>query len=94
VGQWGALWCTDQPEKQEDALARQFYKTVFPLIQFQVPTYFLEFPRLIDDPDYLFAGLQPPMNDHGVSHSEFVQAHESAARPELVHDFEDHPTGR
>jgi hypothetical protein len=88
----GALWYTEQPEHQEDTLARQFYKTIFPLIQYQVPT-FLEFSRLIEDPDYLFAGLQPLMTDHRVTHAEFHQAHDNAARPELVHDFEDHVTG-
>lgn len=83
----GTLWCTDKPRRQEDALARQFYKTILPLVQFEVPIYFLEFPRLIADPDYLFRALGPLMSDHGVDRAEFLGAHEKTARPELVHDF-------
>jgi hypothetical protein len=41
------------------------------------------------------SGLEKALVDEdNPYHSEFVQAHESAARPELVHDFEDHATGR
>jgi hypothetical protein len=90
VAQPGSLWHTDKPQNQEEVLARQFYKTIFPLVQFEVPIYFLEFPRLIRDPDYLFRTLQPLMNDHGVGRSEFLQALDSTARPELIHDFEDY----
>jgi hypothetical protein len=86
----GSLWYTDKPDNQEDALARQFYKTIFPLIQFEVPIYFLELPRLIRDPVYLFRKLRPLMSDHNVDQSEFLRAHRITARPELVHDFE-HP---
>ncbi len=87
----GSLWPTDQPENQEDVLARKFYATIFPLIQFDIPVYLLEFPRLIREPNYLFGRLEMLMSDHGVSHSEFLQAHNAAARPELIHDFENYP---
>lgn len=83
----GSLWHTDNPENQEQALTHQFYKTIFPLVQFEVPIYFVEFPRLVRDPDYLFRKLQPLMADHGVGHSEFLQAHQRTARPQLVNDF-------
>jgi hypothetical protein len=86
----GSLWYTDEPQNQEDMLTRQFYKTIFPLIHFEVPIYLPEFPRLVRDPNYLFRSLQPLMEDHGVGHSEFLPAHERCARPELIHDFKDH----
>jgi GT2 family glycosyltransferase len=85
----GSLWETDRPQDQEGVLARQFYKTIFPLFQSEVPVYFPEFPRLIRDPDYLFRTLKPLMSDHGVGYSEFLRAHGTAARPELIHDFGD-----
>jgi len=91
IAQWGSLSHTDTPDNQEEALARQFYKTIFPLLQSEVPTYFPEFPRLVHDPDYLFRKLEPLMSDHGVGHSEFLRAHQSVARPELIHDFGHHP---
>jgi hypothetical protein len=86
----GSLWYTDKPQDQEDALMRQFYETIFSLVQFEVPIYFLEFPRLVRDPDYTFRTLQPLMSDHGVGYSEFIQAHGATAHVELIHDFEDH----
>jgi hypothetical protein len=87
VLQAGSLWQTDDPSAQEQVLAAQLYKTIFPLLEHEVPVYLMAFPRLVTDPDYLFRRLEPLMSDHGVSLSEFLRAHSTAARPELVHDF-------
>jgi hypothetical protein len=86
--QRGALWCTDKPQDQEAVLMHKFYRTVLPLVQFDVPIYFLAFPRLVRDSRYLFDGLQPLLVDHGVSVEELVRAHRRTARPELVHEFD------
>jgi hypothetical protein len=83
----GSLWHTEDPSRQEEALAVEFYKTVFPLIKHEVPTYFLEFPRLALDADYLFQTMELLMNDHGVERSEFLMAHAKVVRPELIHTF-------
>jgi len=87
LAQPGSLWHTDELQNQEEVLACQFYKTILPLVQFEVPMYFPEFPRLARDPNYLFRTLQPLMGDHDVGHSEFLRAHDRSARPELIHDF-------
>ena len=91
LAQSGSLWHTDELQNQEEVLARQFYKTILPLVQFEMPMYFPEFPRLARDPNYLFRTLQPLMGDHDVGHSEFLRAHDRSARPELIHDFKGHP---
>ena len=86
----GSLWHTEQQRNQEDVLAEKFYKTIFPLIEFGVPLYPLEFPRLARDRDYLFTKLQPLLGEHGVGHAEFVAAYDRVARPDLIHDFPNH----
>jgi len=85
--QLGGLWGTDKILEQEQALAEQFYKTIVPLIEHEIPTYLIGFPRMVRQPDYLFRKLQPLMENHGVSRSEFLEAHGKTARPELVHNF-------
>jgi hypothetical protein len=83
----GTLWHTNEPHKQEEKLALQFYKAVFPLIQFEIPTFFVEFPRLVRDPPYLFKSIAPLMEDHGVNFSEYIGAHKKVADPDIVHTF-------
>lgn len=89
VAQRGSLWHTEKPEKQEEVLALQFYKTILPLVEFEVPIYFAEFPRFVRDPDYLFRTLQLLMTIHDVDRSEFLKAHACTARPVLISDFEE-----
>lgn len=84
----GALWHTDDPSKQEDRLARQFYKALFPLIKHEIPTFLLHFPSLVKDENYLFRRLQPLMQEHGIDLSSFIAAYHKVARPEAVHAFQ------
>lgn len=87
LGHPGTLWHTDKPKEQEDRLARQFYKAVFPLIKYDVPTIFLEFPRIVKDEVYLFRKLATIMLDHQVSLPEFSIAHAKVAKPDVIHKF-------
>lgn len=80
----GSLWMTSKPDSQEDVLAKQFYKTIYPLVKFGIKTILLEFPRLAVDHDYLFRSLGWLLEEHGVNLSEFLQAYRSVARPELI----------
>lgn len=83
----GTLWHTDKPDEQEEKLALQFYKCVFPLIKHEIPIFLLEFPRVVHDKIYLFKKLGPLMDEHGVEERDFLAAHEKVARSDLVHDF-------
>ncbi|MCI0599884.1 MAG: sulfotransferase [Beijerinckiaceae bacterium] len=83
----GTLWHTDKPDEQEEKLALQFYKCVFPLIKHEVPIFFLEFPRIVHDKIYLFKKLAPLFDDHGVELPDFLSAYEKSAKPGLVHEF-------
>ena len=83
----GSLWHVQQPSEQEGVLATQFYKIIFALVKGEVPVYIMEFPRLARDGAYLFRKLELLLNDHGVSHSEFLSAYADTVRPELIHEF-------
>lgn len=83
----GSLWLTDDPVWQEVFLAMQFYKTLFPLVQFEVPIYFLEFPLFANDPIYLYQILEPLLSGHGVTAQELQEAHWTVTKPALIHEF-------
>ncbi|HET6376877.1 MAG TPA: hypothetical protein VFG05_00985 [Methylocella sp.] len=85
----GTLWHTSDPGNQEEKLAAQFYKAVFPLVKYEIPVFFLEFPRIVRDEGYLFRKLEPLMEDHGVGRAEFQDAFRCVAKPHLVHEFQE-----
>jgi len=83
----GGLWLTDDPDKQEDILAHQFYKLLHGLAQHDVPVTLLDFPRFVHDPEYLYkkASLLLRRIRYGL----FLKAFRRVCRPELVHDFQE-----
>lgn len=88
----GGLWHTSNPANQQEKLARQFYMSVFPLIEFDVPILFLHFPRLVLDKWYLYHHLCPLLDDHGVGETEFLNAYSKVVRPDAVHKFDKRPS--
>ncbi len=83
----GGLWHTADPERQRDALARQFFKLMMALARYEIPHTLMEFPRLVEDPAYTYRKLAPVLED--VGWSAFLGAFQRVAQPELVHDFSD-----
>jgi hypothetical protein len=83
----GSLWCTDDPDEQEDILARKFFETIQPLVEHETPIYLLDFPRLALSAAYSFSTLAPLLVEHGVEEAEFIAAHNATARPEFIHSF-------
>jgi hypothetical protein len=82
----GGLILTKNPREQEAVLATQLHSLVHTLAKHDVPMIWLYFPRLVQDPDYLFGkikSLTPGQNSET-----FLQAFRAVSRPELVHDFE------
>ena len=89
----GSLWYTFDPSSQEALLAQKFHKTIFSLVKYEIPTFLLEFPRIVHDPEYLFRKLEPIMVDHGVTRSDLSAAHARTSRPELIHHFKQGNSG-
>jgi hypothetical protein len=81
----GGLWHTEEPELQADILAKQFYRLVTALAGAEIPMSFIRYPRLTQDPDYLYDKLKPLMAK--VSHRRFRTAFIETVRPDWVHSF-------
>lgn len=86
IGRPGRL---GQPEEQETLLAQRFHNLVYALVRHDVPMIFLDFPRFIAEPEYLFDKLHPVMP--GVFYTAFSRAHAVLAQPEIVHEFTEQP---
>jgi hypothetical protein len=82
----GGLFGTDDPAAQEAALATRLYQLIHTLAKHDVPTTLLHFPRLVEDPEYLFAKLQPVLPP-GMEYVAFLEAFRDVSKPELVHRF-------
>ena len=82
----GGLFGTDQPAAQEAALATRLYHLIHTLAKHDVPTTLLHFPRLVEDPEYLFRKLRPVL-PAGVEYAGFLEAFRQVSKPELVHSF-------
>lgn len=83
----GSLVYTRRFDEQEMQLARRFHDTLLAVAAFDIPLVLLHFPRLVKDPEYLFAQLSTLLREHGVGQEAFMSAFAAVAQPELVHDF-------
>ena len=82
---WGGLWHTDDPNRQADRLTHQLYKLVHALSKYDIPYTFLYFPRIVNDPDYLFGKLKPVLKE--LDYDAFISTFKDVAKPEFVHEF-------
>jgi hypothetical protein len=82
----GGLFGTDDPAAQEAALATRLYQLIHTLAKHDVPTTLLHFPRLVEDPEYLFRKLWPVLPPD-TEYAGFVEAFRDLSKPELVHRF-------
>jgi hypothetical protein len=81
----GGLVHTRKPNEQEAILAQRLYKIIYTISKYDIPTTFLFYPKLVQDPDYLYqklAGVLPK-----ITYDAFLEAFQAVCRPELVHDF-------
>ena len=83
----GSLWKTKNPEEQESCLAMEFYRFLWPLVAHEIPVFLLHFPRLINDPEYLYGVINPIMAAHGVEKTDMLSAHAKVAISKFVHNF-------
>jgi hypothetical protein len=85
----GGLILTENPGDQEAVLAMQLHRLVHTLAKHDVPMIWLHFPRLVQDPAYLYGKIKPVIP--GQTLETFSQAFRAVSRPELVHVFEPKP---
>lgn len=83
----GGLWDTDQEHKQVGVLRLKFTKLIEALVRHDIPMTFLWYPRLVRDPDYLFAKLKFLLDP--IDRTAFRAVFDGIVRPEWTHQFTD-----
>jgi len=81
----GGLFGTDEPHQQEAVLCQKLYQLIRTLAKHAIPLTLLDYPRLLNDGDYLYRQL--PFLLTGISREEFLTVHAEARHPEWMHDF-------
>lgn len=81
----GGLWHTNNPDEQEKILSLQLYKLIHTLVEYEIPTTFLLFPKFIHEPIYLFSKLWFLLRD--IPYNRFIVAFQKVSRPDLIHEF-------
>ena len=72
-------------DRQMDRTARSLYTLVDTITRYDLAHTFIAFPRLTQEPRYLYRKLQ--FLCAGIDYHRFRQAFEQRVRPDLVHDF-------
>lgn len=83
----GGLWHTKEPESQAAVLLGRFYNLVEKLSRADVPMVFMHYPRLVNDPEYLYRKLELLVGD--VEFLRFQLAFQQTVRPQWIHKFTD-----
>jgi hypothetical protein len=81
----GGLWHTTNGHEQEIILLQKLYNLLLALSGAEIPVTLLRFPRLVNDPSYLFLKLKPLLGD--ITIDQFIEAFEKTVDPNLVHSF-------
>jgi hypothetical protein len=74
-------------EGQMNRTARSLYTLLDTITRYDLPHTFIAFPRLTQEPQYLYQRLQFLCS--GIDYVSFRRAFESRVKPELVHNFGD-----
>jgi len=91
--QWsGGIWDADKPEEQENVLARKLYQLMLTLARYNIQHTLLDFPRFVNDVEYLWKNLSPVFPK--IRKSEFFAAFHNLVRPEWVHQLEMAPIAK
>ena len=81
----GGLWDTAEAHHQADVLRQKFTTLIEMLVRHDIPITFLSYPRLVRDPDYLYAKLRFLLGD--IDLGSFRAGFNKIVRPEWVHKF-------
>lgn len=81
----GGLWGTDNPDEQEWILYQKLLKLLIGLSARNIPVVFIHYPKLAEDPIYLFDKLMPILK--GIEYQKFENFFQNTVRAELVHSF-------
>jgi hypothetical protein len=78
----GGLIDTDNPDEQPEILAKKLYNLIHTITAYDIPHTFLDFPRIVNDQQYLYKKLAPILE--GIDYRGFCNAFNYVAKPELA----------
>ena len=81
----GGIWDAETPEKQENELAQEFFRLMLTLARHNIPLTLLDFPRFVNDVEYLWRKISPVFPK--VKKLHFDSAFHDLVRPDWVHKF-------
>lgn len=73
---------------QEWILAGKLYSLMYTLAKHDIPVMLLLFPRIVNDPEYLYQKLSFLLEN--ISYNTFLEAFQAIRKPDLIHDFKKH----
>jgi hypothetical protein len=79
----GGIVYSLNPLDQARLLAVGFHELVHALVKKEIPLVLLDFPRFVEDPEYLYTRLAPVLGDH-VPQTRALQVHSRLAEPGKV----------
>jgi len=81
----GGIWDAETPEKQENELAQKFFRLMLTLARHNTPLTILDFPRFVNDVEYLWRKMSPVFPK--VKKLHFDSVFHDLVRPDWVHKF-------
>lgn len=78
------LWDSTSEEEQNKVLAKKLYNLSYYLTDFEIPSTFIHFPRMIENRDYLYKKLKEAFD---IDYDDFLAAFDAVVEPESVHSF-------
>lgn len=81
----GGIWDVDGPEEQENELARKIYHLILTLSRYNIHHTLLDFPRFVNDAEYLWRKISPVFPK--VKKLHFDPVFHDLVRPDWVHKF-------
>jgi hypothetical protein len=82
----GGLWPTTEPIDQESVLAQKVLRLTMWLAKTEARLILVHYPRLTNDPFYLFTKLRPVIGD-AITSEHFVNVYRMTVDRSLVHQF-------
>lgn len=79
----GGMVYSLNPVDQARILAMGFHQVVYAFVKKQIPIVFLDFPRLVEDGEYLYEQLRPVFGN-SVTREQAIAAHKRSARKDFV----------
>lgn len=81
----GGLWKTDEPTEQRQVLAEQFYRTLEPLVAYDVPHTLVSFPRFALEDQYFDEKIAKTLQEvMGFDRNSIMDAYRRECRPEMI----------